>query len=940
MKPIDIFPWHAHFDTGLPVIDAQHRRLVDLLNRLAGQSARTTGSAQLVEIFDELANYAAYHFETEEAIWHQALGDAALENAHQASHQTFINEVSRLRALIAAPDTPQLVARTLEFLVRWLASHILNADRYMACLLRARQQQLPWPEAHQHAREDMGGSTLLLTQLILEMYASHTRNTVQLIQELSAHQEAEAALLRQTRYREFIFQLALRFMNLPLDRVDRAFEEGLADMSRFFSADRAYVFRYDQAAATASNTHEWCAPGVEPMREQLQQLPLAWYAQCVDEHRAGREWVIPDVQAMAPSPMKDLLQAQNIASLLTTPMLDGTDCLGFVGFDSVQTWHHFGDSERDMLKLFANLLVSVQQRRAVADALRDSEARYRLLFEQSHDAMLVLSPPDWRIHAGNPALVELFGARSLDELLNLTPIDLSPPLQPDGTPSGPKAMERLNTALKQGTWHGEWMHRRRDGRDIPCSVLLTRSEIAGQVLIQGSVRDISLRKARQHQLERIAHHDPLTSLPNRVLLADRMQQAMAQAQRRGTVLAIVYIDLDGFKGVNDRYGHDAGDRLLIRVAEQMRCSLRESDTLARLGGDEFVAVLADLPGPDACQPMLERLLEACASSTAGMQLAHPVTASLGVTYYPQAGPIDPDQLVRQADQAMYQAKLAGKNRFHLFAGVGNLVISGHQKKLALIERGLAGQAFVLHYQPKVNMRTGAVVGMEALVRWQHPERGLLLPGEFLPLIQEHPLEAMLGQWVIERALAQSADWQGTGRPVPVSVNVSAHQLQLPGFIPMLRAVLARHPGVAPGLLELEILESSALQYLDRVTEIMNDCLALGVGVALDNFGSGRSALTHLKRLPAQTLKIDRSFVRELLDDPEDTAILQGVLGLAKAFRRTPVAAGIEIIGQGSHLLTLGCELGQGFGIARPMPADQVLQWVATWQTPQAWLNAR
>ncbi|MFZ5482596.1 MAG: EAL domain-containing protein [Pseudomonadota bacterium] len=462
-------------------------------------------------------------------------------------------------------------------------------------------------------------------------------------------------------------------------------------------------------------------------------------------------------------------------------------------------------------------------------------------------------------------------------------------------------------------------------------------DLQGEVrTVLAVARDITPLIEHQHQLEHIAHYDALTGLPNRSLLADRLQQAMVQSLRRGTVLAITYLDLDGFKAVNDHHGHDAGDHLLVVLADRMKRVLRDGDTLARLGGDEFVAVLLDLPDIEACVPMLTRLLDAAAEEVMYKGRALRVSASLGVTFFPQADDIDADQLLRQADQAMYQAKLAGKNRYHIFDMVQDRAVRGHHESLERIQQGLAEREFVLHYQPKVNLRTGQVVGLEALIRWRHPRLGLLAPVHFLPVVEDHPLAVALGDWVLDTVLDQIVAWRRQGLDLPVSVNVGARQLQQPDFMRSLQTRLAERPEMPADRLELEVLETSALEDIAQVSTVIEACLALGIQFALDDFGTGYSSLTYLKRLPARVLKIDQSFVRDMLDDPEDLAILEGVLGLATAFRRLAVAEGVETVAHGEVLLDLGCELAQGYGIARPMPAEAVPDWVATWQPAPSW----
>jgi len=452
----------------------------------------------------------------------------------------------------------------------------------------------------------------------------------------------------------------------------------------------------------------------------------------------------------------------------------------------------------------------------------------------------------------------------------------------------------------------------------------------------GFCYDITTIKQYQTQLEHIAHYDALTELPNRLLLADRLRQAMSRAPRRGHLVAVAYLDLDGFKAVNDTHDHKVGDELLATLARRMALVLRDGDTLGRLGGDEFVAVLVDLPDIDASVRMFTRLLEAASQPVSVGDIVLHVTASLGVTFYPQSEAIDADQLLRQADQAMYQAKQAGRNRYHLFDAEQDRHVRSRHQTLGHIRQALTDREFVLYYQPKVNMRTGEVVGAEALIRWLHPQRGLLSPARFLPIIEGNPLAIELGEWVIDAALAQVEAWRADGLSIPVSVNVGALQLQHPDFVARLRTLFARHPGVNPGELELEILETSALEDFAGVSRVMRACQELGVGFALDDFGTGYSSLTYLKQLPVGLLKIDQSFVRNMLGDPDDLVILDGVLNLATAFRRQVVAEGVETLAHGEMLLRLGCDLGQGYAIARPMPAHDLPRWVGTWQAPPAW----
>ena len=495
--------------------------------------------------------------------------------------------------------------------------------------------------------------------------------------------------------------------------------------------------------------------------------------------------------------------------------------------------------------------------------------------------------------------------------------------------------------LEKDHWYGEIWNRRKDGEVY--AVMQTISAVRDA---EGNPRhylalfsDITLLKEREQELEHSAHYDPLTSLPNRTLLADRLHQGIAQARRRGSLLGVAFLDLDGFKVINDLYGHEAGDQLLVAVAANMKQTLREGDTLARMGGDEFVAELLDLVDVEASAPMLARLLAAAAEPMQYGDLTLQVSASLGVTFYPQVENIDADQLLRQADQAMYQAKQAGKNRYHIFDAVQDSRVRGRYESLEFIRRALVTGEFVLYYQPYVDMRKGMIIGAEALIRWQHPDKGLLLPAVFLPVIEDHPLAVDIGEWVIETALVQIEIWLAIGLNIQVSVNVGARQLQQTDFVERLRGLLAAHPGVSPSCLKLEVLETSALINMTKVSQVIETCRGMGVMFAMDDFGTGYSSLTYFKQLPVTTIKIDQSFVRGMLYDPDDLAILKGVLSLSDAFHREVVAEGVETVEQGAMLLQLGCDLAQGYCIARPMPANELPDWLVNWRPDPSWTGA-
>jgi diguanylate cyclase (GGDEF)-like protein/PAS domain S-box-containing protein len=531
----------------------------------------------------------------------------------------------------------------------------------------------------------------------------------------------------------------------------------------------------------------------------------------------------------------------------------------------------------------------------------------------------------------NDAVTRMTGY-SREELIGQNPRILQ-----SGMQSSEFYAEMWHQLTTKGYWSGEIWNRHKNG-EITAEMKTISAVRDNNGVIRNYVAlstDITAMKKHQGQLEHIAHYDMLTGLPNRVLLTDSLSQAISQSKRRKQSLAVLFLDLDGFKVVNDTYGHQIGDELLISISSEMKKALRDGDILARIGGDEFVVLLTDLEHGNDCEIVLARLLELASNPIKVKDIILQVSVSIGITLYPQ-DLSDADQLMRHADQAMYSAKQTGKNRYHWFDVAFDESLRTQNENIEQIRKALSKGQFVLYYQPKVNMKTGVIIGTEALIRWQDPQRGLVPPGLFLPAIENNQLSIEIGNWVIKTALSQISSWQVAGLSLAVSINISSLQLQQDDFVDRLSEHLADHPDVSPEMLELEILETSALEDITKTSERMLACQRLGVHFALDDFGTGYSSLTYLKRLPAHILKIDQSFVCDMLDDPDDLAIVEGVIGLAKAFQRQVIAEGVETIAHGELLLKLGCEQAQGYGIARPMPAEKIPEWVATWEPDASW----
>lgn len=453
------------------------------------------------------------------------------------------------------------------------------------------------------------------------------------------------------------------------------------------------------------------------------------------------------------------------------------------------------------------------------------------------------------------------------------------------------------------------------------------------VLDESDLVEHGLRLAQQ------AHFDALTGLPNRILLADRLKIALAHSQRSGEMLAVCLMDLDGFKPINDTLGHKAGDQLLQEIAQRLTETLRADDTAARIGGDEFVLLLGGFKVAGQCEQTLKRVLDAVSAPLLIAGAPVSVSASIGVALFP-GDVADADQLLRHADQAMYKAKEAGKNRFHMFDPAVESRLRANQGILKRIDAAIDAGQFCLYYQPIIDCRRGRVEGFEALLRWQHPVLGLRAPGEFLPLIEHEDVIIRVGEWVLETVLRQLAEWRAAGIDTRVAVNLSARQFLRGNFATRLGEMLAAHPPELARRLEIEIVENAALEDIQTVCTLIERYRRQGVRFALDDFGTGYSTLVHFKRLAVNAVKIDQTFVRDMLDDAGDLAIVQGVIGLAAAFQRDVVAEGVESIEQVLMLLELGCETMQGYGLARPMPAERVPGWLQGFQADPRWRLAR
>ena len=558
-------------------------------------------------------------------------------------------------------------------------------------------------------------------------------------------------------------------------------------------------------------------------------------------------------------------------------------------------------------------------RKASELALQEAERRYRSIFENTVEGIFQTTSEGQYLRA-NPALAKIYGYDSADELISkLNNIEKQLYVNPKRRHEFVMMMQSQQQSL-----NFESQIYRRDGSIIWISenARAVHDESKQFLYFEGTVEDITDRKNYEQKIEYQATHDDLTGLPNRVLLKDRLKQAINYAERNKTQVAIVFLDLDKFKDVNDSMGHIAGDQLLIAMGGRFANCVRDTDTVARPGGDEFVLILSDLHKLQDLSQTLDRVLLAAAKPFNIQQREFIVTCSLGVSVYPEDGR-DCDTLLKNADTAMYEAKKVGKNNYQFFTKELNAVLIDRLELEYRLREALKLDEFVLHYQPKISMLNDAITGVEALIRWHNPQQGLISPAKFIPIAEESNLIEHIGKWVMQTACMQSVLVEkSTGKTMPVSVNVSARQFYHRNFVKSVDSILTQ-TGLAPQLLEIEITEGVLVEQTKEFISILKNLKAMGVKLAIDDFGTGYSSIGYLKHFPVDNLKIDQSFVRGLDKDASNQAILKAIVVLGHNLGLNVIAEGVETTEERDFLASISCDEMQGYLFSKPLPFNEL-----------------
>lgn len=727
---------------------------------------------------------------------------------------------------------------------------------------------------------------------------------------------SEIALRHQYDFEKMIATVSSRFLSLHPDQLGGAICEGLGNLCDFLQGEKAhlYIFKEDDSTTTEIAYHSDnkettignpCHPG-----SLSEECP--WLFEKLQKNEAV---VISSVDEIPASAVREreYFESQNLKSFLRIPVIYQGKLIGTLGIDTVQKAIRWTESMLSLLKIIGELLVGAHHRRVTDGKLQ----KLSLAVEQSPSIVMVTNP-EGCIEYVNPKFTEVTGYSS-DEVLGKNPSILKSGKVPDGD------FKKLWQTVQAGReWQGEFVNRKKNGE-----LYWERATISAIKNSEGKIthflavkEDITKSKWAEETIQHMAYYDPLTDLPNRMLFNDRLGQALAQARRKNQLVAILFLDLDRFKVINDTLGHTLGDLLLRSVSERLKKISREGDTIARMGGDEFIFLLTGITEVDEAVKMAQNILQVLKPpfNLEGHE-AH-ITPSIGVSVFPYDGS-DGVTLVKNADAALNRVKEQGRTNYQLYTPVMNAKAFERMTLENSLRKALEKQEFNLYYQPQVNLTTGDIVGMEALLRWEHPDMGIVSPAQFIPMAEETGLIVPIGEWVLRTACRQNKEWQELGyKPMIIAVNLSARQFNEQDLVSMISGVL-KETGLESKWLDIEITESIIMQNLEATIGTLRDLHHLGIQISIDDFGTGYSSLSYLKKFPVHALKIDQSFIREITTDPDDAAITSAVIAMGHSLKLNVIAEGVETMEQLQMLRALNCDRMQGYLFSKPVPAQTI-----------------
>jgi diguanylate cyclase (GGDEF)-like protein/hemerythrin-like metal-binding protein/PAS domain S-box-containing protein len=860
MISVEVFPWNKNFEVGVPLIDEQHQKLVELLNMLAGHLAYESDMPTLSNVFKQLVEYTVYHFSAEEKIWHQYFPEDSWEANHKNDHSSFLQKVNTLIGEGNVRPSDEVIEGIITFLTQWLAFHILDTDMRMAKVVLAVQSGTPLEQAKQQADREMSGAVRMLILTMSSMLDALSIRTMQLAKEVVERKKAEQAshealdrlqkIAGQVPGMVFQFQLfpdgrvCIPYSNDAIRGIFRVSPEDVVD-----DAARIFGHIYPDDLENFRNSFKVSAQDLTPW---CQEFRLKFDAAAV-------LWLYGNA----------LPQRQPDGSVL---------------------WHGF--------------ITDITQQKQDEVDLRIAATAFEL-----QDAMLV-TDANKNILKVNQAFTRITGYRA-EEVIGKNPGILS-----SGLHNKAFYNAMWDSINRTDAWQGEIWNRRKNGEVYPEWLIITAVKEPYDMSRRvnnyvASFSDISSRKAAEEEIRRLAFYDALTQLPNRRLLHERFKHSIEIERRESQRMALLMLDLDRFKAVNDSLGHLAGDELLRQAASRIQARVRDVDMVARLGGDEFVVLLEDISHTEDAARVANEIIKVLSKPFRLESHEVSIGVSIGISLYPEHGG-ESSRLLSCADAALYQAKGQGRGCYSYFSEDQT---HAARERIALetrLRRVVEQNELRVFYQPQVDIASGRIIGAEALVRWHDPIEGEIPPSRFIPVAEETGLILEIGAWVLRETCRQGREWLDAGLPpITLAVNVSPQQFRR-GDINALVAACLSETGFPAEHLELEMTESGLMENLSNVTELLKNLRAQGIHLAIDDFGTGFSSLAYLKHFPLDVLKIDKSFIGDIPHLKDDMEIAATIIAMGHILGFKVLAEGVETPEQLAFLQEKSCDLYQGY----------------------------
>ncbi len=758
-----------------------------------------------------------------------------------------------------------------------------------------------------------------------------TRNTVTennltrvvlVVRDITQQKKMANALRQSVGFEKLITNLSSQFINLAPHKIEEGINNALKSIGEFIGVDRIVLFSSTPEKVLGSSFEWHASPAMaSQVKNEFQLSKYTWFSEQIKAKNvlyvSTPDDLPPEAQAE-----KEVLKTRGIQSIVVLPMITDGQMKGLLSFSTLKAPKTWSEEDLTLFRISAEMFASVIERKSGYQALKESEEKFKELFNNAIDAIFIYSlaedgTPGKFIEVNDVACNKLGYNR--EELMNMTPLDLADP------EAMPEVMKNLKKLLQNKNVTYEKKHVSKHGVKIPMEINAHLFEWNGQRVVQSIVRDITERKRAEEIIRRQAYYDVLTNLPNRTLFKDRLEQAMKNAHRNKQMLAVMVLDLDRFKTINETLGHLLGDKLLVAVSERLLGVLSENETIARFGGDEFTLLLPQINNIEEVTEHAQKIIELLAGAFKLNEHELHLTTSIGIAIYPEDGESS-ELLLKNAETAMYRAK-EQRNNFQLYASGMNVSAFKQLLMENSLRRALEKEEFVVYYQPQISLVNQKVIGAEALVRWQHPDLGLVFPNEFIGLAEETGLIVPIGEWIIRKVCEQSKKWQAAGYPkMCIGVNLSARQFQQMNLVPTIAKILA-DTQLDPQCLGLEVTESIAMKNADFTISALNELKKMKIHLSLDDFGTGYSSLSYLKRFPLETLKIDRSFVRDITTDPNDAAIVSAVVALAHSLKLNVIAEGVETEGQLTFLKGHQCDNVQGYIFSHPLSEVNFLKFI-------------